>query len=534
MKNFCRNLCILLALAGAGPATSQVNDLNSNPSASAVVLLDFDGHNVSGTMWNGGGAFNCGSSGINDAAITEVFRRVAEDFRQFNINITTNESIYNSAPANRRMRVVITTSNGWYGNAAGGVAYIGSFSSGDNTPCFVFSALLYFSTKNIAEACSHELGHTFGLRHQSLYNASCVKISDYNPGQGVGEIGWAPIMGVSYNQNMTLWHKGPNSLGCSSMQSDLDIITNAANGFGYRPDDHTDDCATATTATFNNTGQFTISGVIETPDDKDLFKITMPTFGRLQLLATPYSVGSNNSGSDLDLEVEFMDGSYTVAGSYNPGNLLSSVIDTFLNAGTYYLRIDGKGNMYAPEYGSLGSYSLQAIYTNSEVLPLRRFELSGRPDGDLHTLNWVIDADEQVLTQVIEVSSNGIDFIALNEPNNTLRTYSYRPTDNRPLLYRMHIKLDNFKEYYSNIIAIRQAKSARPQLVGNTIGASYVPINSPGNYYYQVIDRSGRMISKGIVEKGYSRINAGSITPGIYIIRFTDGTEQWTEKFIKR
>ena len=190
--------------------------------------------------------------------------------------------------------------------------------------------------------------------------------------------------------------------------------------------------------------------------------------------------------------------------------------------------------MYAPEYGSLGSYSLQAIYTNSEVLPLRRFELSGRPDGDLHTLNWVIDADEQVLTQVIEVSSNGIDFIALNEPNNTLRTYSYRPTDNRPLLYRMHIKLDNFKEYYSNIIAIRQAKSARPQLVGNTIGASYVPINSPGNYYYQVIDRSGRMISKGIVEKGYSRINAGSITPGIYIIRFTDGTEQWTEKFIKR
>jgi len=534
MKNFCRNLWILFALAGAGPATSQVNDLNSYPSASSVILLDFDGHNVSGTMWNGGATFACNSSGLNDAAITEVFHRVAEDFRLFNINITTNEATYNSAPANSRMRVVITTSHEWYSTGAGGVAYIGSFSSGDNTPCFVFSALLFYSIKYIAEASSHELGHTLGLRHQSLYNASCVKLTDYNPGQGTGEIGWAPIMGESYNKNLTLWHKGPNSLGCNNMQSELDIITNGANGFGYRADDHTDDYATATTATFNNTGQFAISGVIETTDDKDLFKLTMPTFGRLQLLATPYSVGSNNSGSDLDLEVEFMDGSYAVAGSYNPGNLLSSVIDTFLNAGTYYLRIDGKGNMYAPEYGSLGSYLLQAIYTNSEVLPLRRFELSGRLDGDLHTLNWVIDADEQVVTQVIEVSSNGIDFIALNEPNNALRTYSYRPADNRPLLYRMHIKLDNFKEYYSNVIAIRQGKSARPQLMGNTIGGSYVTINSPGNYHYQVIDQSGRMISKGIVEKGYSRINAGSITTGIYIIRFTDETEQWTEKFIKR
>ena len=534
MKNFCRNLCILLALAGAGQATSQVNDLNSYPGASAVILLDFDGHNVSGTMWNGGAAFTCSPSGLNDAAITEVFHRVSEDFRLFNINVTTNETTYNSAPANSRMRVVITTSHEWYSTGAGGVAYIGSFSSGDNTPCFVFSALLFYNIKYIAEASSHELGHTFGLRHQSLYNGSCVKISDYHPGQGTGEIGWAPIMGVSYNHNMTLWHKGPTSLGCNNIQSELDIITNAANGFGYRADDHTDDYATASNATFNNSGQFTISGVIETTDDKDLFKLTMPTFGRLQLLATPYSVGSNNSGSDLDLEVEFLDGSYAVAGTYNPGNLLSSVVDTFLNAGTYYLRIDGKGNMYAPEYGSLGSYSLQAIYTDSELLPLRRFELRGRLDGDLHTLNWFIDADERVLTQVIEVSTDGIHFTSLNEPNNALRTYSYRPADNRPLLYRMHVTFDNLKEYYSNVIAIRQSKSAKPQLVGNTIGGNYVTVNSPGNYHYQVIDQSGRMISKGIVEKGYSRINAGKLITGIYIIRFTDGSEQWSEKFIKR
>jgi hypothetical protein len=163
-------------------------------------------------MWNVTGPFTCNSSGLSDAAITEAFNRVAEDYRPFNINVTTNETKYNSAPFNKRMRVVITTSYEWYGSGAGGVAYINSFTWGDNSPCFVFSSLLGYSVKNIAEAASHEAGHTLGLRHQSAYDAACVKLSDYNWGQGTGEIGWAPIMGAGYNQNMTLWNSGPNSL----------------------------------------------------------------------------------------------------------------------------------------------------------------------------------------------------------------------------------------------------------------------------------------------------------------------------------
>jgi hypothetical protein len=534
MKNLYKSVLIVLALSGTFIAKSQVNDLNSYPSANAVVYLDFDGHNVAGTMWNVNGAFTCNSSGLSDAAITEVFNRVAEDYRPFNINVTTNEAKYTAAPFNRRMRVVITTSNEWYGSGAGGVAYVNSFTWGDNTPCFVFSALLSMNTKNIAEAASHEAGHTFGLRHQSSYNSSCVKISDYNWGQGTGEIGWAPIMGAAYNQNMSLWNSGPNSLGCGVIQNDLTVITNATNGFGFRTDDHTDVYSTATISSFDANGQFTISGVIEKNDDKDLFKFTMPTFGRLQLNAIPYNVGTSNLGSDLDLQVEVLDGSYASIGTYNPGNLLSSVIDTFISAGTYYLRIDGKGNIYAPEYGSLGSYSLQALYTDAEILAIRRLELRGKLDGDMHSLSWLIDADEHVMKQVIEVSGNGISFTPLDQPNNILRTYSYRPLDNRPLLYRMHVIFDNAKEYYSNTIAIRQGRSTKPQLIGNTITGTSLTVSSPGNFYYQVLDQSGRMLSKGSIEKGYSSINPGNMNTGIYIIRFSDGYEQWSEKFIKR
>ncbi|HKC37182.1 MAG TPA: zinc-dependent metalloprotease [Chitinophagaceae bacterium] len=534
MKNFYKSLLLMLALCGTLLIKAQVTDLNSYPGATSVIFLDFDGHTVSGTMWNTSGAFTCNSSGLSDAAITEVFDRVAEDYRPFNINLTTNEAKYNSAPYNKRMRVVITTSNAWYGSGAGGVAYINSFTWGDNTPCFVFSTLLGYNVKNISEASSHEAGHTLGLRHQSSYDAACVKLSDYNWGQGTGEIGWAPIMGAGYNQNMTLWNSGPNSLGCSVIQNDLSVITNATNGFGYRTDDHTDVYATATVSTFNSSNQFTISGVIEKTDDKDLFKFTMPTFGRFQLSAVPYNVGTGNSGSDLDVQLEVLDGSYASIGTYNPGNLLSSVIDTFINAGTYYMRIDGKGNIYAPEYGSLGSYSMQATYTDASLLPIRRLELRGRLDGDMHSLSWLIDADEHVMKQIIEVSNNGINFTPLDQPNTTLRSYSYHPLDNRPLLYRMHVIFDNLKEHYSNVITIRQGKGARPQLVGNTILGSSVTVNSPANYYYQIIDQSGRMLSKGIIEKGYSSLGLGSINTGIYIIRFTDGEQQWSEKFIKR
>lgn len=535
MKNLYKSVLMVLTLSGTLIAKSQVPVLNSYPSATAaVIFLDFDGYYVSGTMWNVNGPFTCNSSGLTTTQMTEVFNRVAEDYRPFNINITTDETKYNAALSTRRMRVIITTSNEWYGTGAGGVAYINSFTWGDNTPCFVFSALQNYNPKNIAEAASHEAGHTLGLRHQSSYNSSCVKLSDYNWGQGTGEIGWAPIMGASYNENMSLWNSGPNSLGCSIIQSDLSVITNATNGFGYRTDDHTDVTSTATNATFDASGLFTISGVIEKNDDKDMFKFTMPTFGRFQLNAIPYNVGTGNAGSDLDLLVDLIDGSNTVVGSYNPGNLLSSVMDTFINAGTYYLRIDGKGNIYAPEYGSLGSYSLQAIYTDGALLPVRRLELRGSLDGEIHSLSWLIDADEKVMNQVIEVSGNGISFTALDQPDNSLRSYSYRPFDNRPLLYRIHVTFDNNKELFSNVIAIKQGKTAKPQLVGNTIAGSMLTVNSPGNYSYQLIDQSGRMLSKGKIEKGYSSISTGNINYGIYIIRFTDGIEQWSEKFIKK
>ena len=173
MKNFFRSVLAALLLTSAGDLKAQVPALSSYPSASAVLFLDFDGHTVSGTSWNYAGPIVCAPAALDNTKINTIFNRVAEDYRPFNINITTDSTKYLAAPINKRMRVILTPTYEWYG-ASGGVAFVTSFIWGDDSPCFVFTGLLGNNVKNIAVAASHEAGHTMGLYHQSSYDGNCV------------------------------------------------------------------------------------------------------------------------------------------------------------------------------------------------------------------------------------------------------------------------------------------------------------------------------------------------------------------------
>src|SRR5687768_4852018 len=168
---------------------------NSNSEASATVYLDFDGHLVKGTAWNWDSTIHAKPSTLSSSSVTEVFNRVAEDFRIFNLNITTDSFVFKKAPSGKRMRIIITPTSKWFGNSAG-VSFVNSFTWGDDTPAWVFSTLLENNPKYIAEATSHEIGHTLGLQHQSTYTKNCDLVNEYAEGKGSGEIGWAPIMGV--------------------------------------------------------------------------------------------------------------------------------------------------------------------------------------------------------------------------------------------------------------------------------------------------------------------------------------------------
>src|SRR5687768_11866612 len=101
MKAIFRHLIVLCGLTVlAFSAYAQVPVLNSYPSASATVYLDFDGQYVTGTSWNWGGPINAQPATISVTAMQEIFNRVAEDYRPFNINITTDSTVYTNAPFN--------------------------------------------------------------------------------------------------------------------------------------------------------------------------------------------------------------------------------------------------------------------------------------------------------------------------------------------------------------------------------------------------------------------------------------------------
>ncbi|MCX8020682.1 MAG: zinc-dependent metalloprotease [Chitinophagaceae bacterium] len=530
MKSIKLKIIIAGMMSKIGFLQAQIPQLSSLPGANAVIFLDFDGHTVDNTAWNYSGPIFCAPSGMNAANITNVFNRVAEDYRPFNINITTDSTYYHAAPVNRRMRVILTTTYEWFGNA-GGVAFVGSFTWGDNTPCFVFTSLLGVNNpKNVAEAASHEAGHTLGLYHQAHYDNNCNLLSEYHYGVGSGEIGWAPIMGVGYSRNLTLWNNGPNPYGCTNYQNDLSIIT-SGNGITFRSDDHGNSFSGSTVLTFSG-NSFSSQGIITQNTDADMFRITLSANGRFILNATPYNVGAGNSGSNLDMEVSLYNSAQNLLRIYNPANTLGAVIDTNLNAGTYYLKIEGKGNQFAPNYASLGSYTLNGTF--SQTLPLRRLELSGAILNHRHRLTWLIDADENVTEQIVEISTNGRDFTPLFQASTTERSFVHDPGPNKIIYYRLKVSFDNGKTHYSNIVTLKNSSHEVYPWLTENMNSSKLTVSSPGRFSYVITDFSGKTITKGNVTAGLHHIDVGYLASGMYVIRFFDEAGFRSEKFMKK
>jgi len=203
MKNFTKSLLTLL-ISCISFCGFSLPILSSYPSATATIFLDFDGQTVNSSLWNGGSTIFCEPAPLTDVQIEEVFKRVSEDYRPFEINITTDSTVFFAAPINRRIRIIVTPTSSWK-PLVGGVSFTGSFKWGDNTPGFVFTDRLSNNPKFIADCCSHESGHTLGLSHQSKYDNSCAIVETYNSGSGTSgdQTSWAPIMGNSYSRNIS-------------------------------------------------------------------------------------------------------------------------------------------------------------------------------------------------------------------------------------------------------------------------------------------------------------------------------------------
>lgn len=378
----------------------QTFKLHSKPGSKRTIYLDFDGHNVSGTLWNGEAGNNL-PSGVQPAMdlagngptftdqeklqIQDIFQRVAEDYAPFDVDVTTESPAaakIDRAGAKDQVfgtRVVITSNSTAFnvicGGQCGGVAFIGVFnhftgkdgfpeSHAQLQPAFVFPAGLSNDPKNIAEATSHEVGHTLGLDHDGCTpgGANCPAPGGYYKGHDM----WAPIMGVGYDRPVSQWalsdYPGADLGGpTDSLQEDPDDVrTIKAFGAPARADEAGSSVAGAAAPPSG-------PAYITTRDDVDVLALGTCS-GNVTVTANNAAVSPN-----LDIDLRLLDASGALVDQDDPpsafsGRDLASGLDATvtgasLPSGRYYARVDGAGRGAATtsytDYGSLGAYTLQ-------------------------------------------------------------------------------------------------------------------------------------------------------------------------------
>jgi hypothetical protein len=195
---------------------SEAFELHSMPGANRTIYLDFTGHSLAGTAWQGSytdaqmlmppysaDGDTANFSNTERQNIIDTWSAVAEDYAPFAVNVTTEEPAQSaidrtdSSDQIYGARAVITDSANTIGASCGcgGIAYVGVFNGpGYNTyygPSLSFSQS-WMGGKTVSDIVSHEVGHNVGLSHDGTL------IGGVTTPYYVGSDGCAPIMGVGY------------------------------------------------------------------------------------------------------------------------------------------------------------------------------------------------------------------------------------------------------------------------------------------------------------------------------------------------
>lgn len=386
--------------------TFTIPALNSLPGAPVSLFLDFDGHLQSGNVIGGKEfvetpVFNvvgtpkddndpCSFSKHEQDVIRAVWAIVAEDYAPFNINVTTVEP----TDATRNLRIAIGGDGLWYkGGEAGGTSHINSFTDDAPNVAYVFPVVkpglpgagTTLSAGWIGNAVSHEAGHSFGLRHQSLGAATplgWIKVEEYNSSKTA--TGGRMIMGALTDsdgkpfQERFVWWRGTDPHG--NIQDDMAVLARAENGFGLRADDHAETIVGAsqmkpvkvtlkTGFDLNtNADKFTTfglegSGIISTTADRDTFHFETGG-GNVTVVFQSVRAAEVGLPANLRATVRLLDANgATVLEEYGATGIsdlpLFDVVNPIsLPAGTYFVQIESSRVALDLGYGDVGQYRL--------------------------------------------------------------------------------------------------------------------------------------------------------------------------------
>jgi hypothetical protein len=341
--------------------------LHSRPESRRTIYLDFTGHTMVGTEWNdkenvktitllrfdvdGDRAYSV----EEHALIQNAYLSVSEDFAPFDVDVTTEDpgaaalSKSGTSDLDYGRRVVITPTN-FRDCDCGGQALIDTFESPTDTPAYVLNT----RPKTVAEAISHEVGHTLGLLHDGLTTGD-----EYYKGHG----DWAPIMGSSYDRRVTQWSQGEYA-DANNPQNDLRVIK--ANGLSGSVADRG---GTTLTATSLPIGSRVIGEPINGTGDVDAWKVT-PSRSRTLTVAVENTFGKRVD-TNLDARIRVLRSddrslalTFKVVAVASPTTTTGATLSLPVASGTtYYIYVDGVGYGSASttgfsNYGSIGRYNL--------------------------------------------------------------------------------------------------------------------------------------------------------------------------------
>ena len=357
-------------------SVSSVPSYSSNPGASHVLYLDFDGETVSDSIWNtfytsGEPILAQPYSSDGDPTtfttqevgfIRRAWKGVRDAYAIYEVNVTTDRTVYDRALISQKQMAIITPTYEWMPGFPGGAAIPGSFGMG-NRPVFAFLNGLLTQSKWMSNTLSHELGHAFGLAHDGLDG------QEYHPGQGLSvnnAYGWGPIMGAPYNAFYLTWSNGDYA-GSTNTEDDIakigakipfknDLVANnnaGARALGAR--------RLRRTVGFNDNDVYR---VYADKDQRILATVTVegqyPTLNSQLLLYTASGQLVSQSSPPP-----------TIPDHISTQN--SSISFRVKQSGTYFLHVKGAGFNAGPNYshsayGAVGNYQILASVKDDPII----------------------------------------------------------------------------------------------------------------------------------------------------------------------
>lgn len=399
---------------------------SSRPGAAYTVYLDFGGFSYAGT-WNGKApgatpAYSVDSDASAFSAtdlqnILTIWADAAEKYSALDVNVTTvdpavaagkagsdaqRESYYDATA--RVVHTVVGGTGAWYGNV-GGVSNLNTIRNAYASPTgqhtnWVFAGLAPQNVRAIGEAAAHEVGHTFGLSHQSDYGTAgtanatgTTLISEYSTngtavGAYAGDGTFAPVMGESYYTQRGLWRVGASKNGQSGRPVQNDYAVFAANpGLSLADDGVGHAFATATALPLAGPAVLpAMARGILTPASlsspnpigadsytRDYFRFTS-TGGMASLTVWDGSeygqAGVADTGASADAVLKIYDLGGTLLGtSTRAADTLSATVSAMLGAGSYYIEVSDVGGYTSTFDPSAAYYTGGSYFLTGTTVP---------------------------------------------------------------------------------------------------------------------------------------------------------------------